>query len=387
VGGQRSQGRAVDRLEQLEAAAGQLLEGPRVEPGDPLADGGVGLGQAEERAPAQGGQHPAGGLEDAGFRFRLVTGLPGASGDDRTAVVGGHLLVRGVEVGLVAVGLGDARTEVVGHDDAGTAADRLEGVDVPPDPVGQRLGGEGLGIRVARGAQDGHEQLRPPHLAGGGIDDGQGLAGEVDEELLAGAVLLAHDQVEPPLPGPVEAAELGVPVAVGVLRLVLHVQQLEGHALAAQLAVDGRPVGQRPARGGWRLLAGEEAGLELGVVHVRGQGPGEAGPPGAGEVVAHRRGRHPRGGCHLAAAEALAQGEAEDVADLAHGGTGAWHRQRSSNGSSSEARWRTLRPSRQRCDDLTWRWPDTPERLAGFGRNKWPDWSVIRTMAGRSAVP
>jgi hypothetical protein len=29
---------------------------------------------------------------------------------------------------------------------------------------------------------------------------------------------------------------------------------------------------------------------------------------------------------------ALAEGEAEDLADLAHGGTGAWHRHRSSNG-------------------------------------------------------
>src|SRR3972149_6515672 len=86
--------------------------------------------------------------------------------------------------------------------------------------------------------------------------------------------------------------------------------------------------------GSGRLAAGggAAAGLERRVVHVVGQRPGEAGPAGAGEVVAHRRGGQARGGRHLAAAEALAQGEAEDLADLAHGGTGAWHRRRSSNG-------------------------------------------------------
>jgi hypothetical protein len=40
---------------------------------------------------------------------------------------------------------------------------------------------------------------------------------------------------------------------------------LQGHTLAAQLAVDGGPVRQRPARG--RHVMREEAGLELRVVH------------------------------------------------------------------------------------------------------------------------
>ena len=38
------------------------------------------------------------------------------------------------------------------------------------------------------------------------------------------------------------------------------------------------------------------------------------------------------GGPDLAAAETVAEAEAKDLSDLAHGGTGAWHRHRSSNG-------------------------------------------------------
>ena len=148
----------------------------------------------------------------------------------------------------------------------------------------------------------------------------------------AGAVLLAHDEVEMARPGPVVAAELGVLVAVGLALLVFHVQQLEGHALSSQLAMDRRPVGQRPARRWRRLRPREQAGLELCVVHAVGQRPAETGLERADQVVGHGGVGQARGRPGRAATQALAEGEAEDLADLAHGGTGAWHRHRSSNG-------------------------------------------------------
>jgi hypothetical protein len=246
--------------------------------------------------------------------------------------MGGELGVRGVEDRLVAVGTGDAGLEVVRHDQAGAAAEEGERVDVRRDPVGQLLGRQRLGIGVVRRPEDRHEELGLRHLAGGGIDDRDGLAGEVDEQLLARAVLLAHHEIEPPPPVPVVAAELGVLVAVGLALLVFEVQQLEGHALSSQLAMDRRPVGQRPARRRRRLRLREQAGLELCVVHAVGQRPAEAGLERADQVVGHGGVGQARGRPGRAAAQSLAEGEAENLADLAHGGTGAWHRHRSSNG-------------------------------------------------------
>ncbi len=191
------------------------------------------------------------------------------------------------------------------------------------DPMGQLLGWQRLRVRVVAGTQDRHEQLGLPHLPGRRIGDRDGLAGEVDEQLLAGPVLLAHDEVELTRPGPVVAAELGVLVSRGFALLVFHVQQLEGHALSAQLAMDRRPVGQRPARRRRRLGPREQAGLELCVVHAVGQRPAETGPGGPAQVIGHGGVGQARGRPGRAAAQALAEGEAEDLADLAHGGTGA----------------------------------------------------------------
>ena len=71
------------------------------------------------------------------------------------------------------------------------------------------------------------------------------LAGVVDEELLAGAVDLAHRQAPALEPAAVELAELGVAVAVRVLLEVLEVEQLEGDAGLAPLGMQGGAVGAR----------------------------------------------------------------------------------------------------------------------------------------------
>ena len=74
------------------------------------------------------------------------------------------------------------------------------------------------------------------------VDHRDRLAGVVDEELLAGAVLLAHDQILPAPPLAVQIAESAVLVPLGGNCLVLLPQEEQGDALLLQLQVQHRPV-------------------------------------------------------------------------------------------------------------------------------------------------
>ena len=112
-----------------------------------------------------------------------------------------------IQVRLVAMGAADSRAQVVRDHELGTTAVELEGSYVRGRPVRQGLRPGGLGEGVARGAEHGHEDLRLTLLAGLGVDHRHRLPGVVDEQLLAGAVLLAHHQVELSSPFPVLLAE------------------------------------------------------------------------------------------------------------------------------------------------------------------------------------
>jgi hypothetical protein len=78
------------------------------------------------------------------------------------------------------------------------------------------------------------------------IDDLDGLPGVVDKQLLAGAVGLAHHQIELAGPVTVVVAEPAVGEALRVGDAVLFPQQHQRHAGPAQLLVDYRPVGCGP---------------------------------------------------------------------------------------------------------------------------------------------
>ena len=121
---------------------------------------------------------------------------------------------------------------------------------VGPDPVGQFLGRDRLGVEVVRRPQHGHEQLRlERHRVGPPVVDRQALTREVDEELLPGPVLLAHHQVQMPLPAPVVMTELAVGIAVlRVTLLVLQPQQHERHPAPLAFLVDMAPVRQWACR-------------------------------------------------------------------------------------------------------------------------------------------
>lgn len=60
------------------------------------------------------------------------------------------------------------------------------------DPVGQALARARLGVGIVGGAHRRHEQLHGMRFAGDGIEDVEGVAGKVDEHLLAAQVRLPH---------------------------------------------------------------------------------------------------------------------------------------------------------------------------------------------------
>ena len=80
------------------------------------------------------------------------------------------------------------------------------------------------------------------------VHDDNGVAGVVDLQRVAGAVILAHGDAAPLAPAPAakQLAELAEAVAAGIGLQVLAPDQLQRQVLVAtQLALDLGPVGQR----------------------------------------------------------------------------------------------------------------------------------------------
>ena len=281
-GGQRTQRRLVERLEGAATIARQALEGACVEILEQLGDGHVELGQREEAPVPQPRQDPA--LHDlhAHLHLALVLRLVGACGQDRHAVVLGELGSGALQLRRVSVRFADHGAGVVGDDQLGHAADETQRPPQRPQPVGLRLRGRGAGEGVVRGPEHGHEDLRPRNLAGLGVDDRHRVARVVDEELLAGAVHLAHRALEALGEVPVEVAEARILVGRPGRRLdVLLPQQCEGDVLALEPLMDageiGHPVAhRRPARTRRPAQQRAQARLigrrQLGPAHAAGLG-------------------------------------------------------------------------------------------------------------------
>ena len=243
--GERLERRPVELLEPLAAALAAVpLHRPVVELAEQLGVPLVEGGEAEEGLVAEAGEDPPLGDEDSHLDLGLVLGLAGPSGNHDGAVVLGELRVGPVGIGVVPVGSADGAAELVGDPDLGHAAEELHRADVARGPVRELLRPGGLGEGVVGGAQDGQEQLRLAGLPGLRVEDVDGVAGVVQEGLVAGVVDLPHRELLPLRPLPVAVAERGVLVAVGVGLEVLQVEQLQGH-LARLLALGVDPDGVR----------------------------------------------------------------------------------------------------------------------------------------------
>jgi hypothetical protein len=195
-----------------------------------LGDAHVERGEGEEGLVAQAGEDPA--LDDLhrDFDLRLVARMCRPRGQDHGAVMLRELLVGPLEPRLIPARQGDAALELVTDHGGGDPAKELEGALMARQPIGDLLGAGRLGVGVIGGAEDGDEEFDLGHRPGRGLDEPGLLARVVDEALVAGVVDLAHRPAPAVEPLPVELAELGVAVAVGMLFQILQVQQLERDA-------------------------------------------------------------------------------------------------------------------------------------------------------------
>jgi hypothetical protein len=121
--------------------------------------------------------------------------------------------------------------------------------------------------------------MRRPRLARQPVDHHRdGVAGIVDEQLLAGTMGLPHRHRQIGRPAPVKIAETAVAVAVRVAGDVFVPQDLQRHMLALQLPVHISPVRLgRPAMA--RLRAGRlvERGPQDRVTDLLAKRPGKSG--------------------------------------------------------------------------------------------------------------
>ena len=93
----------------------------------------------------------------ARFDLGLVTRLVGPRRNHAHAVVHGHLLIRGVQVRIVAARFGHAGLGVIRDDQLRNTLIELECPHMCADPACQLLVAGGLGVGVGAGSQNGDE--------------------------------------------------------------------------------------------------------------------------------------------------------------------------------------------------------------------------------------
>jgi transposase len=132
---------------------------------------------------------------------------------------------------------------VVRYQKPGHAADGLEGTRVCTDPVGKRLRPRRLRIGEVRCPQDGDKYLRLSDLAGQPVNHHRrGIAGVIDEQLVATQMGLPHRDGDLAFPGSVKLAEAAVAIPFRVSLDVLVPQDRQGDVLALHLPVQDCPV-------------------------------------------------------------------------------------------------------------------------------------------------
>lgn len=98
-------------------------------------------------------------------------------------------------------------------------------------------------------------------------------------------MLLPQHRVEVIGPRMVVPAELRVLIAVRGGLFVFLPQELQRHALAPELTMDGRPLRKGSRLDRWDDRAGEEPGLEHGLVDLGRERPGEITRAKAAQIL------------------------------------------------------------------------------------------------------
>ena len=186
------------------------------------------------------------------------------------------------------------------------------------DPIWQRLAPGRLAVGVARRAHGGNEDGRLAYFAGAAVGDRYRVAGVVDEQLLARRVGLAHRHRQLANPAPVVLAKAAVQVVVRVALLVFLPQQIERHALAAQLSVQVRPFGQRTARARLRRRR-VQFRLQHRIVPAGRHRVADAGERGPAHDLADRRARDADDSGNLPSAAPLILAQPQYLDNISHG--------------------------------------------------------------------
>ena len=241
---------------------------------------------------AQAAENVELGEAHAGLDFCLILRPTRSGWKNADRVVGRHLAVAAVDLGIVERGLVDAALQVVRDDELGHAAMEAEHAHMGFDPIRQGLGPGRFGIGQVGGAEYGDEDLGVADLAGERIDDRQLLAGVIDEDLVAGDVMLAHGRRQAALEGAKQIAEARVAVSVRMVREIFLVQDGDADARPLELLDQVGPIRLRPAaRADPGARPGEQLLLEGSVGQVLRQGPDQPGRLGPLDGVPHGRAR------------------------------------------------------------------------------------------------
>src|SRR5262249_3467370 len=149
--------------------------------------------------------------------------------------------------------------------------------------------------------------------------DVDGVAGVVDEHLLAGAVILPQHDIQVSRPIPILLAKPTVTDPVGMIFLVFLPEQLQGHAtIRLQFLMDFGEVRLRPGCG-WRRHWWKQELFQLAIVQFLRQRPAQ--PRGGRPLQKTLYGSfaHPADRRDLALSEVNFMMESEDFSDLTHG--------------------------------------------------------------------
>src|SRR5262245_8562571 len=234
--GQRFERRLLERFELRMTRAWELFERLVIERVEQAPDGGVEISQSEEGLFAQPRQHPAFDDLDSDFDLGLVARLVRARWQGCRVVVFEHLGIGSGERGFIAAGFGDAALEIVRDNQSRDAAEELKGADVRAYPIVKLLREGRLCVSVVGGAEHSDEDVCVTDFAGQRVNDGNGRAAIVDEQLVAWGVRLAHRWRKTMPPFTVENAEVRIAVMPNGIGLsVFFPEKLKRDAFAAQL--------------------------------------------------------------------------------------------------------------------------------------------------------
>ena len=284
---------AFDGLEEMAAGDATAAHDVIVDAIECAGDRRVGLLQREERLSPQPAQNAGLGETHAVLDLGFVAWLARPRRQDADAVVRRHHAVAPIDLRIIEAGPIDARLQIVGNDQSRNTVEEAEHAHMGADPIGQCLRPGCLRIGEVGGSENGDEEFGFTDLASPAIDDGDLLAGIVDEDLVAGDVLLAHRRRQPLFETAEEFAEPAVAIAVGINGAVFLPQDLEGDARLLHLNDEIGPARFRtPAHALFYAGAVEELALDRIVGHLARQRPAQPCRRCSPQIVLDGASRH-----------------------------------------------------------------------------------------------